>query len=63
VRWRAITPDRADFLFLYKPIELYAVHKEVDYGPYLPAVLDLHELSVTGEHGSLRQQKVSTQEP
>ena len=41
------TQDRADFLFLYNPIELYVMHKVVDYGPYVHSVLDLHKLSVT----------------
>ena len=53
------TQDQAYFLFLYNPIELYAVNKAVDYVPYVHSVLDLHELSVTEQHWSIRKQKAA----
>jgi peptide/nickel transport system substrate-binding protein len=56
------TQEQAYFLFLYNPIELYAVNKAVDYVPYVHSVLDLHELSVTEQHWSIRKQKAAVHE-
>jgi hypothetical protein len=56
------THDRAYFLFLYNPIQLYAVNKAVDYVPYVHTVLDLGELSVTDQHWSVRKKKATMQE-
>jgi peptide/nickel transport system substrate-binding protein len=56
------TQERAYFLFLYNPIELYAVNKAVDYVPYVHTVLGLGELSVTEQHWSIRKQKAAVHE-
>jgi hypothetical protein len=50
------------FLFLYNPIDLYAVNKAVAFVPYQTGILNLTETSVTDEHWSIRQQKAGTQE-
>jgi len=55
------TRDQAYFLFLYNPIQLFAVNKEVRFVPYVNR-LDLADLSVTDQHWSVRKQKASTQE-
>jgi len=49
------TRDRAYFLFLYNPIQLYAVNKAVKFMPYVTTRLILHETSVTDQHWSVRQ--------
>jgi peptide/nickel transport system substrate-binding protein len=54
------TRDQAYFLFLYNPIHLYAVNKEVKFVPYLN-MLNLSETSVTEQHWSVRKQKASVQ--
>jgi peptide/nickel transport system substrate-binding protein len=46
--------DRAYSLFVYSPISLYAVNKEVDFVPYEDSWLHLKETSVTDNHWSLR---------
>lgn len=51
------TADQAYLLFLYNPIDLYAVNKAVTFVPYVNGVLNLTETSVTNEHWSIRQQK------
>jgi len=48
------TRDQAYFLFLYSPIQLYAVNKEVDFVPYVNT-LNLAETGVTEQHWSVRQ--------
>jgi len=55
------THDQAYFLFLYKPIQLYAVNKAVAFVPYV-TMLNLAETGVTEQHWSVRKQKASTQE-
>ena len=55
------THDQAYFLFLYNPIELYAVNKAVAFVPYV-TMLNLAETSVTEQHWSIRKQKASTPE-
>ncbi len=42
------------FLFLYNPIDLYAVNKAVAFVPYQTGILNLTETSVTDEHWSIR---------
>jgi peptide/nickel transport system substrate-binding protein len=49
------TRDQAYFLFLYNPIQLYAVNKAVEFVPYITGVLTLAETSVTDQHWSVRQ--------
>ena len=41
-------------LFVYTPLELYAVNKEVNFVPYKYEWLQLKETSVTENHWSLR---------
>jgi ABC-type oligopeptide transport system substrate-binding subunit len=47
--------DQAYFLFLYNPIQLYAVNKVVTFVPYATTRLILTETSVTEQHWSVRQ--------
>jgi ABC-type transport system substrate-binding protein len=56
------TRDQAYFLFLYNPIQLYAVNKAVEFVPYITGNLILTETAVTAEHWSIRKQKASAQE-
>jgi peptide/nickel transport system substrate-binding protein len=53
------THDQAYFLFLYNPIQLYAVNKAVELVPYVSTVLNLAETSVTEQHWSVRTQKAT----
>jgi len=46
--------DRADALFIYSPISLYAVNGEVNLVPQKCGLLRLKETSVTDNHWSLR---------
>ena len=55
------THDQAYFLFLYNPIQLYAVNKAVAFTPYV-TILNLAETGVTEQHWSVRKQKASTPE-
>jgi hypothetical protein len=50
---------QASFLCLYKPIQLFAVHKAVEFVSYVSTLLQLDETSVTAQHWSVRKQKVS----
>jgi peptide/nickel transport system substrate-binding protein len=56
------TSEHAYFLFLYNPIQLYAVNKEVEFVPYVTTDLILAKTSVTEQHWSVRQHKASTRE-
>jgi len=49
------TAEYAYFLFLYNPIQLYAVNKGVQFVPYISGMLNLTETSVTEQHWSVRQ--------
>jgi peptide/nickel transport system substrate-binding protein len=49
------TRDLAYFLFLYNPIQLYAVNKAVEFVPYVSGNLNLAETGVTDQHWSVRQ--------
>ncbi len=49
------THDQAYFLFLYNPIQLYAVNKAVEFVPYVTTILNLAETSVMEQHWSIRQ--------
>ncbi len=51
------THDQAYFLFLYNPIDLYAVNKAVEFVPYVNGTLYFDETSVTAQHWSVRKQK------
>jgi peptide/nickel transport system substrate-binding protein len=54
------TRDQAYFLFLYSPIQLYAVNKAVNFNPVAGA-LSLVDLSVTDAHWSVRKQKATVE--
>jgi peptide/nickel transport system substrate-binding protein len=49
------THAQAYFLFLYNPIQLYAVNKAVEFVPYVSTILSLDETSVADEHWSVRK--------
>jgi peptide/nickel transport system substrate-binding protein len=53
---------QAYFLFLYNPIQLYAVNKAVEFVPHVSGTLILAETGVTEQHWSVRQQKTAVQE-
>ena len=55
------TRDHAYFLFLYNPINLYAVNKAVRFVPHVSGILHLVETSVTEQHWSVRKEKVAGQ--
>jgi peptide/nickel transport system substrate-binding protein len=55
------TRDQAYFLFLYNPIQLYAVNKAVAFVPYV-GMLNLAETAVTEQHWSVRKQGAAVQE-
>ena len=46
--------DRAYYLFIYSPLSLYAVNREVNFIPQTFSILGLKESSVTENHWSLR---------
>jgi hypothetical protein len=46
--------DRAHLLFIYSPLALYAVNKEVNFVPQEFVWLRLKETSVTNNHWSVR---------
>ena len=56
------TRDQASFLFLYVPLQLYAVNKEVNFEPYPSGLLFLSTTSVTDQHWSVRQQTTTMHE-
>lgn len=49
------TRDHAYFLFLYNPIQLFAVNKAVAFVPYMGPLLNMAETGVTEQHWSVRQ--------
>jgi peptide/nickel transport system substrate-binding protein len=49
------THDQAYFLFLYNPIQLFAVNKAVQFVPYVTTILNLAETAVMAEHWSVRR--------
>jgi peptide/nickel transport system substrate-binding protein len=49
------TRDHAYFLFLYNPIQLFAVNKAVEFVPYVTTLIDLAKTGVTEQHWSVRQ--------
>jgi peptide/nickel transport system substrate-binding protein len=55
------TRDHAYFLFLYNPIQLFAVNKAVTFVPYVTTRLILTETSVTDEHWSVRKAAMERQ--
>jgi hypothetical protein len=56
------TRDQAYFLFLYAPLQLYAVNKEVNFEPHPSGLLFLPATSVTEQHWSVRKQKAAAPE-
>jgi len=48
------TRDQAYFLFLYNPVQLYAVNKSVSFVPYV-SNLNFAETSLTDQHWSVRK--------
>jgi peptide/nickel transport system substrate-binding protein len=48
--------DKAYVLFIYSPIHLYAVNKEVSFVPYKFGWLRFMETSVTDNHWSIREE-------
>lgn len=52
---------QASFLFLYNPIQLYAVNKAVEFVPFVN-MLNLSETSVTDQHWSVRKQKAAVRD-
>jgi ABC-type transport system substrate-binding protein len=50
------TREQAYFLFLYNPIQLYAVNKAVEFVPYVNTILKLDATTVSEQHWSVRQQ-------
>jgi ABC-type transport system substrate-binding protein len=56
------TRDHAYFLFLYNPIQLFAVNKAVAFVPYVTTLINLAETGVTEQHWSVRKQKAALQE-
>ncbi len=49
--------DRAYALFIYSPLSLYAVNKEVNFVPQKDAHLHIKETSVTDNNWSVRGEK------
>jgi peptide/nickel transport system substrate-binding protein len=52
------TRDQAYFLFLYSPVQLYAVNKAVTFVPHATTSLTLAETTVTDEHWSVRKTRL-----
>jgi mono/diheme cytochrome c family protein len=52
------THEQAYFLFLYNPIQLYAVNKAVEFVPHVTTLLGLAETAVTDAHWSVQQAAV-----
>lgn len=52
------THEQAYFLFLYNPMQLYAVNKAVTFVPQVTTLLTLVETSVMDEHWSVRKAAV-----
>jgi hypothetical protein len=52
--------DHAYFLFVYSPLSLFAVNKEVDFVPQRFEMMRLKETSVTDNHWSVRSQSKSS---
>jgi hypothetical protein len=49
------THAQAYFLFLYNPIQLFAVNKAVEFVPYVTTLLTFAETTVTAQHWSVRK--------
>jgi len=56
------THEQAYFLFLYSPIQLYAVNKAVEFVPHVTTLFLFTGSSVTDEHWSIRKQKAAMPE-
>ncbi len=53
--------EQAYFLFLYSPVQLYAVNKAVQFTPDASGRLDLTAITVAEQHWSVRQEKTAGQ--
>ena len=49
--------DRAYAIFIYTPLTLYAVNKEVNFVSFKDGFLNLKETSVTDKHWSVKAKK------
>jgi hypothetical protein len=49
------TSAHAYFLFLYNPIQLFAVNKAVEFVPHVTTEVGLAETSVSEQHWSVRK--------
>jgi hypothetical protein len=49
--------DGAQRIFIYSPLSLYAVNKEVNFVPRKDGFLFLYDTSVTDNHWSVRGEK------
>lgn len=56
------TYDQAYLLFLYSPIQLYAVNQAVEFVPHVNTLFMLDKTSVTDQHWSVRKQKAAMSE-
>jgi peptide/nickel transport system substrate-binding protein len=56
------TSAQAYFLFLYNPIQLFAVNKAVEFVPYVTTEVGFAETAVTEQHWSVRKQGAAVQE-
>ena len=56
------TYDQAYLLFLYSPIQLYAVNQAVEFVPHVNTLFMLDKTSVTDQHWSVRKQKAAMPE-
>ena len=56
------THQQAYFLFLYNPIQLFAVNKAVELVPYVSTLLKLADTGVIAQHWSVREEKSALQE-
>jgi hypothetical protein len=53
LRWNGTPRNRP--IFLYNPIQLFAVNKAVAFVPYVTTLINLAETAVTEQHWSVRQ--------
>ncbi len=56
------THEQAYFLFLYNPIQLYAVNNAVEFVPHVTTDLILIETSVTDQHWSVQEEALKGQQ-
>lgn len=56
------TSEQAYFLFLYNPIKLFAVNKDVEFIPDAIPYVSFKDTGVTAQHWSVRKQRAAAQE-